>query len=374
FTLLADPAMTLGFAEQRMRMLTVNGKDISTVIDTLKATDLVIMEGQVENNNGGLLNDFNGTANLTLFDKPQNVTTLANDPTSQQTTFQDQENILFRGKATVQSGKFSFRFRLPKDINYQYGKGKISLYAQNGVTDGNGFSNNVLIGGISNNQITDKEGPVIKAWLNDEKFVNGSITNGNPILILHLSDSSGINTGSSGIGHDMTATLDNDNRQFYVLNNFYESDVDDYQKGTVRYQLPDLAPGHHSLKIKVWDVVNNSSEYILDFTVVQTGVLRIGHVLNYPNPFTTQTSFWFEHNYPNSDLFVKIEIFTVSGKLIKTITQTINTTGNRSNEVLWDGRDEFGNKTGRGVYIYRLRVQSFDGKTAEKWEKLVKLN
>ena len=142
-------------------------------------------------------------------------------------------------------------------------------------------------------------------------------------------------------------------------------------QGTVRFQMPDLAPGHHSLKIKAWDILNNSSEYILDFTIVNNDELRIDHVLNYPNPFTTKTSFWFEHNYPGTDLSVKVEIFSVNGKLIKTLSQTINTTGNRSNEIEWDGRDEYGNRIGRGVYIYRLRVRSFDGKTASKWERLV---
>ena len=46
---------------------------------------------------------------------------------------------------------------------------------------------------------------------------------------------------------------------YFVLNNFYESDLDNYQRGTVRFQLPPLAPGPHSLRIKAWDVVNNSS-------------------------------------------------------------------------------------------------------------------
>ena len=119
--------------------------------------------------------------------------------------------------------------------------------------------------------------------------------------------------------------------------------------------------------------MNNSSEYILNFTVMETGKLVIDHVLNYPNPFTTRTAFWFEHNHPGVDLYAKVEIFTVSGKLIKTLTKTINSPGNRSSDIEWDGRDDFGNKPGRGVYIYRMVIRSYDGKTAEKWERLVLL-
>src|SRR5207244_3182945 len=101
----------------------------------------------------------------------------------------------------------------------------------NGAIDGNGFSNNIIIGGISANASSDKEGPEIKAFLNDEKFVNGSIANATPVLILKLADSSGINTGGSGVDHDIVATLDNDNKQYFVLNNFYETELDNYQKG-----------------------------------------------------------------------------------------------------------------------------------------------
>lgn len=374
FTLLGDPAMTLGFPDYKARITRVNGKDISSQADTLHATESVVMEGEVNDNTGNLLNSFQGAAYLSLFDKTQNITTLANDPTSQQVPFPDQENILFKGKASIQNGKFSFRFKTPKDINYQFGNGKISLYVQNGTNDGNGLSNNIIIGGISANAITDNAGPEIKAFLNDDRFVNGGITNSNPILLIQLVDSSGINTGNSGIGHDLVATLDNDNNQYFVLNNFYESELDNFQKGSVRFQLPQLSAGQHSLKIKVWDVLNNSSEYVLDFTVINNEELKINHVLNYPNPFTTRTFFWFEHNHPAADLAVKIEIFTVSGKLIKTISQTINTTGNRSNDIEWDGRDDFGQKVGRGVYVYRLRVKTTDGKTANKWERLVILD
>lgn len=371
FTLLGDPAMRLGFPDYKLKMNSVNGRDISVKADTLSATEFVIMDGEVTDNGGSVLTNFNGTAYLSLFDKIQNSTTLGNDPASIPVSFQDQENSLFKGKASVQNGKFTFKFKIPKDINYQYGNGKISLYAQNGTKDANGFSTNVIIGGIAATTSTDNLGPDIKAYLNDEKFVNGSITNANPVLIVKLSDSSGINTGGSGIDHDIVATLDNDNRQYFVLNNFYESDLDNYQKGTVHFQLPQLSAGHHSLKIKAWDVLNNSSDYILDFTVINNDKLQLDHVLNYPNPFTTKTSFWFEHNYPGTDLAVKVEIFTISGKLIKTITKTINTSGNRSNEIEWDGRDDYGAKVGRGVYIYRLLVRTFNGKTADKWERLV---
>jgi hypothetical protein len=321
-----------------------------------------------------LLTDFNGTVYLSLFDKPKMITTLGNDAGSPPTTFSSQSSVLFKGKATAQAGQFSFYFKLPKDINYQHGFGKISLYAEDGKQDGAGYYDSILIGGLGTGGINDTEGPAIKAYLNDEQFVNGSITGNSPVLIVKLADSSGINTGGASIDHDIVATLDDAAKTYYVLNNFYETELDNYQKGSIRFQLPPLAPGPHTLTLKAWDVMNNSATYQLSFTIVDAAEMQLAHVLNYPNPFTTQTAFWFEHNQPQTDLKVKIEVYTISGKLIKTISGAINTPGNRSNDIVWDGRDQYGAKVGRGIYIYRLQVTAPGGKKAEKWERMALLN
>ena len=371
FALLGDPAMRLGFPKWKVLPTLINGHNIGTNIDTLKAAEMVLLEGVVTDNRGAIITDFNGTVYLSLFDKPQTAMTLGNDPTSLPVPFTTQSSVLFKGKATASSGRFLFNFKLPKDINYQYGKGKISLYAHNKKEEGSGYSNNIIIGGIDSSLSADREGPTIKAYLNNEQFVSGNITDNNPILIVKLIDSSGINTGGTGIGHDLVATLDNDNRSYFVLNSFYESDLDHYQKGSLRFQLPLLAAGPHTLKIKAWDVVNNSSEYTLDFIVNNTEELTISHVLNYPNPFTTKTAFWFEHNQPATDLNVRVEIFTVGGKLVKTMQQTINNSGNRSSDLEWDGKDEWGEKMGKGIYIYRLQVAAPNGKKASQLQKLL---
>lgn len=370
FTLLGDPALTLAFPQLKVRATKVNGIPVAQA-DTLSSTEKITIEGEVTDGQGNILTGFNGAVYPVVFDKPQTISTLANDATSQVTPFVVQNNSLFKGKATVQNGLFSFSFKVPKDINFQYGSGKLSLYAENGVTDAGGAFTNFIVGGVGNNSSNDAEGPEIKPYLNDEKFVNGGITNENPVLIVKLADSSGINTTGMGIGHDIVATLDNDNNRFFILNDFYQSDPDSYQQGTARFQLPALEPGTHSLKIKAWDVLNNSNEAILEFTVANDEELKLSHVLNYPNPFTSHTSFWFEHNKPGQPLQVYLQIMTVTGRVIKTIRKTIITDGNRSDEIQWDGRDEFGDKPGRGVYIYKLRVTAADKKKKEVIEKLV---
>lgn len=207
--------------------------------------------------------------------------------------------------------------------------------------------------------------------MNDENFANGGITNTTPILIAEISDENGINTTGNGIGHDITLILDANTASPIVLNNFYEADLDTYQSGKVTYQFSALEPGEHTLTFKVWDVNNNSSEEILEFVVVDEQEVGIDHVLNYPNPFTTHTEFYFEHNQCCAQLEVKIEIFTVSGKLVKTIFDQVNTIAYRSEGIAWDGKDDFGDKLARGVYIYRVTVKTPEGQKAEKIEKLV---
>jgi hypothetical protein len=369
FTLLGDPALTLAFPTYQVKTTAINGKALTATPDTLKALSQYTISGVVQDNAGNPINDFNGTIYPTIFDKFQTVTTLGNDPASFVVPFQVQKSILFKGKASVTNGRFSFSFIVPKDINYQYGNGKISYYADNSNKDGNGFLSNIIVGG-SGNGVVGTQGPDIKAYLNDEKFVSGGITNDRPLLLLKLADSLGINVMGTGIGHDLVAVLDNDQKNAFVLNEFYESDMDNYKKGTVRFQLPSITPGLHSLTIKAWDVANNSGQAVLDFNVIASTNFTLNHVLNYPNPFTTHTTFWFEHNRPGEELNVQIQVYTITGKLVKSIRKTIFSPGNRSSDVEWDGRDEYGSKIGRGVYIYRLRVQTADGKAAEKLEKL----
>jgi flagellar hook assembly protein FlgD len=106
--------------------------------------------------------------------------------------------------------------------------------------------------------------------------------------------------------------------------------------------------------------------------VISDAVLNLENVLNYPNPFVNYTEFWFNHNKPNEVLEVQVQIFTISGKLIKTIHQNIQTTGSLSRDITWNGLDDFGNKIGKGVYVYKLRVKATETNlVSEKYEKLV---
>ena len=367
-----DPAMKLAVPQPNIRITKMNGKDISQPLDTLKALSKVSFEGVVVDDSNIVLSDFNGSLSTTAFDKPIDKTTLDNDGFGIKMTFDTQDSKLFRGKSTVENGSFKFDFIVPKDIKIAYGKGKLSFYAENGEIDKAGYNFDIVVGGIDENAPDDTVGPEIRLYMNDESFIEGGNTNVSPNLIAVLSDSSGINTSLTAVDHDIVGVLDGDNTNPIILNDFYQTELNDFTIGKVNYKLRDLAVGPHTLKIKAWDTYNNSSEATLNFVVVSDAILNLENVLNYPNPFVNYTEFWFNHNKPNETLEVQVQVFTVSGKLVKTINQNVVTTGNLARSITWNGLDDFGNKIGKGVYIYKLKVKSTSSNlVAEKYEKLV---
>ncbi len=330
FTLLGDPALRLPYPEHVISIDSINGQLLgSSSSDTIKALQKITISGNLKDKNGVALNNFNGIIYPTIYDKASEVTTLGNDPGSSAKNFSVRNNVIYKGKASVKNGKYSFTFITPKDIAQNFGYGKLSFYADNNIDDAAGFYDSVVVGGLNDSLGEDEAGPEISLFLNDEKFASGGITDESPLLIIKLKDLSGMNTVGAGIGHDLTAVLDDNTKNTIVLNDFYEAALDNYQEGEVEYPLSNLEQGNHSLKVKAWDVYNNSSESYIEFVVAPSEDFAINHVLNYPNPFTTNTDFHFEHNRPGDLLEISLRIYTVSGKLVKTIQTERATQGYR---------------------------------------------
>ena len=366
---MGDPAMRLAIPLYNVITDSINGIAITGDMDTLRALSRVTVSGHIEDNYGNFLPDFNGGLYPSVYDKKVTEHTLQNDPSSNYFEFQVQKSVLFKGNVTVKDGRFSFSFILPKDINYLYGNGKISYYAYSNRSEAAGSFREAVIGGMSDTPITDSKGPEIELYMNDENFVNGGTVNPSPTLLVKLKDDYGINTTGNGIGHDLIAIIDG--KEQAVLNNYYEAERDSFNRGAVRYPYEKLAAGAHTVKVRAWDILNNVSESELEFVVVNDEGPVLDHVLNYPNPFTPSTSFFFEHNLPGTELDILITIYTISGKVVKTINTQQVTEGFRSRPIPWDGRDDFGDRLGRGTYLYRLKVRTPDGKQAEKFEKIV---
>ena len=370
FILIGDPALKLAYTKHTAVTVKINEHIVEEdVYDTLQALSKVTVEGIVTDQYGNKLTDFNGLVFPTVYDKFAEIITYGDE--SSPTTFLIRKNVLFNGKAAINNGEFMFEFIMPKDISYKYGIGRISYYLRNDSTDGNGYYENIIIGGFDDEAEEDNQGPDIVLYMNDTTFVSGDITDRNPDLLAFLYDESGINTTGNGIGHDILAIIDEDQNMSYNLNDYYEADINSFQQGVLNYPFSNLDDGPHVLSLRVWDIYNNSSTAYLEFVVMSENDLVIENLINYPNPFITQTSFVFDHNQSGQDLDVKIQIFAMDGRLIKTIETRINPEGYKSPPIKWNGLNDNGARIAKGFYIYRVTVRKEDGATAQDVSKLV---
>jgi hypothetical protein len=327
--------------------------------DTVSAFDKVRLSGSVKDESFNLKSDFSGRIFITVFDKPTKVTTLVNDVgNSNNFTFDQFRNIIFKGQATVQNGKWETQFIVPSDINYTIGDGKILLYAHSDNEDAIGSFNQLKIGGEPNNVIEDDNPPIMDLFINDQNFKNGGITNAQPTLIANISDDIGIKVTGTSIGHDLTAKLEGEINGNYILNDFFIGTLNDPTSGTVRFQLPTLLPGKYKITVKAWDLGNNSVEKFIQFEVIDPEVVFTIPTFNYPNPFLTSTSIVFEHDFNNQEIELEIQIFDFTGKLIRVIKEDKITQASAEEIVQWDGNDNLGQSLPKGMYIYKIKLKS----------------
>lgn len=371
FVLLGDPAMKIAFPDLNVVTTEINTQENKSLPDTLKALSVINIRGEIRDAAGDLQQGFSGTLFPTVYDKPSEIWTKANYGYDDPFRFFLRKNPVYKGKVEVVNGQFSFSFIVPKDIAYQYGVGKISYYARNAETDANGFDENIQVGGYNNEAPIDDRGPELSLYLNNLHFISGGITDPKPTLIAVMSDSSGINTVGNGIGHDITAVLDQKSTTPMILNDYYVSDLNTFKSGIITYPLSAMEDGPHTLTMKAWDVYNNSSEVTIDFIVISSAEFAFQHLINYPNPMRDQTTFCWETNQVNQTLEIEIRIFTLMGDLVKTIGRTIGSQGYRNVSIQWDGTQDNGRKISSGTYVYQVQVKIPDGTVKQQASKLV---
>lgn len=375
FTLFGDPALRLAYPKNNVVLTKINGKPVTppadTVCynDTLKALSAIELRGELQDNFGELMTDFNGVVRVSVYDK-ENTYRTKGDKGFAQVNFKLRNSLLFDGVATVESGEFAIEFTVPKDINYAYGKGLISFYATDYQTDANGMYGNVIVGGYNDAALPDVAGPEARIFIDDTLFVSGGITNENPLFYAIIRDEHGINTTGAGIGHDITATLSGATNKIYNLNSYYENPTDANDYGIIAYRLYGLNEGKHQLSFRVWDIYNNSTNVSIEFNVVRSGNLTVENLYNTPNPMTSYTSFCFEHNQ-KGDMDIAINIYNLNGQLVKTIKDSRYGTSTRIDPIVWDGTSNNGAELPSGVYIYNVTVTNSDNEKQTGYSKLV---
>jgi len=367
FALLGDPALQISYPQFKIKTLEINNQPIEQLTDTLKPLSLVSVWGEVQNFYGEKMTDYNGTLYPTVFDKPTAAVTLGNGGQIP-FTYSVQNSILFKGNVSVKNGEFSYSFKVPKEINYLTGNGLIRYYSKEATSDAGGCFSALKLGGSPISTLIDLTGPTVRLFLDNENFKPGDQVSKAPLLIAYLEDESGIQTSGGGIGHDITATIDNQTDKMQLLNDYFQSDQDSYKNGKALFQLSDLEDGEHTLKFKVWDLANNSTETEIKFTVASS--LEIINLTAYPNPVIESADIIAVHNRFGEKMQVEIEIFSQQGVLVDQVKTESGSSRFTTMPIRWNPGLNNHNLV-PGIYHYRVRLTALDGSTSIKTEQLI---
>jgi hypothetical protein len=352
FVLLGDPTLRLLAPGNRATVSTINEQPVSVGAVNLRALQKVTIGGTIRSPQGDLLEDFDGRLFVVVYDSDKIVRIDEWGGYS----YNVPGNVIFRGENSISAGRFNSSFVVPKDISHEGRNGRIALYFWDGSKDGRGFNGNIILGGIDSTAAEDTEGPDISIYLEDRNFRSGDMVTDSPLLLVDLYDESGINTSGGGVGHRLEAWVND--VQDIDLTDYYTGKVDSYREGMIEYRLTDLPRGPHHLRLRAWDVYNNSSMEEVFFHVETSEKLTIENVYNYPNPFRDDTYFTFQHNQTHP-LDVEVRVYTVSGRLIKKVyAYGIN---DRFVRIHWPGRDEDGDQLANGIYLYKVIARTTDG-------------
>ncbi len=379
YVLIGDPALVVGNAEYRMEVDSLNGVSVGSAEEMLlKAGSQVVVQGHVETLHGTLASDFSGLLYASVFDNVEEVTCRNNAKEKDKDgnvlapfTYRERTKKLFVGSDSVSSGKFSFTFRVPMDINYSMENGLISLYALSDTHEheAKGMCDKFLLGGSEDSLASDGFGPQIQLYLNSPGFVSGGQVNETPLLVAKLEDFDGINTAGS-IGHSLTAIIDGKASMTYNLNEYYLSDIGSYGRGTVSYLLPELSEGMHTLLFRAWDMMNSSSTAVIEFEVVKGLAPDILHVQALPDLLQGTTTFVIAHDRPENEVEMTVEVFDMSGRILWQHSEQVVSSGN-TYSYCWNQCSASGQPLGEGVYLYRVVVTSPSGTSAGKAQKMV---
>ena len=217
-----------------------------------------------------------------------------------------------------------------------------------------GSTNRIRVNGIEGTAEVEENGPHIQIFLDSRNFSSGDIVSATPLLILELSDETGINTAASGIGHRIEAWIDG-NSESIDLTNLYRSSFTNPKSGSIEKVLYDIPEGIHTIKIRAWDVFNNPTTAYNDFKIGAANSIMVLSTYMNPNPIIDHGNISITHTASTS-YDVEINIFDQAGSLMR----TLNSMGSTLNSTIteWDGRDSEGKQLAVGSYFYTVKLQT----------------
>lgn len=392
YFLVGDPAMRLAQPGNRINIESIEGAQEFTSAGwpVFHGRQTMVVTGSVSAPDGSPLPNFNGTLTTELYDYEQSITTHGNGDKDdgsdgKRVTYLDRTNKLAVSIDSVKNGRFTCRIVLPTEVlprqsengdsvlydNFSPSLLNMYAYCPADSTEARGSNDEFIIYGYDDQAPTDTIGPIIHyLGLNSENFNNGDKVNESPMVIASISDNSGINYSNAGIGHMMTLTLDGVTSFNNITDYFTPRPTPTGAAGTLSYPLSELTEGEHTLRLRVWDVYNNSSERTVQFTVNRGLKPEIYEVYCSSSPASVSTTFYVKHNRPDAILQVGIEVYDLMGRRVWSTQQTGMSDTYTSFPVTWDLRDSGGRRVPRGIYVYRAIVSTDGVQQATKSKKL----
>lgn len=374
YGLIGDPSMRLPWPTMSVKVDAINGNDLTddNNLPVVKARSTISLEGHIEDETGNLMNDFNGIAEIQLYDAEKVITTKGNGATGVKKDYNDRKIRLYIGRVKVKNGKWTTKISMPTEIENNFSPALLSLYAYDeSGREANGACEKLYVYGYDESVPEDINGPkIIEFYLNSPSFVSGQNVAPSPTLVAKFSDESGISVSEAGIGHGITLELDG--KIFYDdVAQYYTPDENDPTAGSLTYRLSGVDQGKHSLKFIVWDNANNSSSAILEFNISALWKPSIEKLTTDVNPATTNVNFIVATDGVADDMSCLLEVFDINGRKVWSGTAPSFRRTDSRVSLGWDLNDSGGCRVQSGIYLYRATVTTEAGAKVTKTRKLI---
>lgn len=367
YTLIGDPALrpivpTNRVVVDRINGVATGGDEQPVVMGLQQAT----MEGRVVDTDGTTIDDFSGILASTIYDAEYSVTTHGySDPeknNGKKVTFEQTGDRLYAGNDSIKNGRFAISIPMPAEIAGNFRPAAASFFAydndKTNPKEAAGVNRDFYVFGFDDDAEPDTVRPIIRSfYLNHPNFRDGDAVNTAPMVIAEIADNRGLNMSAAGIGHQMTLTLDGD-KTFNDVNQFFTPSTSESAAGTIAYQLDDINPGAHSLRLRVWDTTGNSQSAELQFVAKEGLTPKLYDVYTDANPASVEANFYLSHDRPDAMIEVTISVYNLMGQRVWSSTSSGRSDMYLSYPVTWDLTDQAGRRVPRGIYLYRASVKA----------------
>jgi hypothetical protein len=187
------------------------------------------------------------------------------------------------------------------------------------------------------------------------------------VLRIDVSDTSGVLITNHSPQNSIIVTVDGSSTQRYDVTSSFRYATNSYQAGTASFTLPNLSSGAHTISVSAADnlaggitAAQHRSSAAIDFEVSENPSLSVARSFLFPNPTVSGgpgSGGTFVIDVPGDSVNVLLRLYTVSGRLIRTLT-SFGSLGQV--QIPWDGLDAEGDRLSNGVYLYRVHVNPRD--------------